>query len=194
MTRFASSRFLAQRDPNLIESVVLTGTAATVEFRDIPQWYLDLRILVMARSDRAANDVDGLLCRFGTGGSIDSGNNYDVFSESLDDGGSRNRTDLQATNAMHIGRGAIAGSTNAANAFAPCVVDIPAYRGASFKASIASAGLTSADTTGGSTRMSWSTGAWRNTGPIDSIDVFPEVGPNFVSGTEIRLYGHGFAP
>lgn len=167
---------------SFIVETVLTGTAASVTFGDIPQTFRHLQLVCQARSDRAT-ESDQVLLRFNG----DTGANYD-FQFITANSATVSSLATRAATSIQVGL-AEAANSRAAN-FAPIIIFIPGYvRGGAERWILSQAGVfgdVSADT---DLFMRDYRGRWRDTDPITSITILPNVGPNFVSGSRFQLYG-----
>lgn len=167
----------------LIDETVLTGTATSVTFSSIPGRYRTLKLLCQARTDRAVT-AEGLFGRFNG----DTGTNYHrMFGYFRADGtqgsgGAFNQTGFYAGTAY--------GSTALANTFCSTEIEINGYAlsdrckhvAARVMPRIMAAAAASAD-------IVFYGNLWLNTNAVTSIVLFPDVGPNFVSGSRFTLYG-----
>ncbi len=176
---------------NLIAAVVLTADQLNIDFTGIPASYRDLQIVCKLRSDRASNDLDGVDIQLGTGGTLDSGANYDFWVVERDDNADDLTTESQAANNIRAGgRFTIPGDTAPASVFGSLVIDIPGYADTTgFQSVLSHGGVVSSDTSAGSNRIGNSVGTWRNTGVVDTIRLKSNQAANFVAGSSFYLYG-----
>lgn len=173
----------------LIEEQVLAADAATVEFRNIPSTFSGLKLVCYVRSANVG-DNDRVDVRFGTGGVIDTGANYDYFGTSYTDSSGINELKGQGQSTLAVTRSSVAAANDPANTFSSVIVEIPAYRASGHKITTSYGGKASSDTTAGAVGITQMSGLWRDTGEIDSIDVFAQNG-DLVTGSRLALYGFG---
>ncbi len=175
---------------NLLGEVVLTADQLNIDFTNIPATYSDLHLVIKVRTDRAANDLDGVKLQLGTGGILDTGSNYDSFAVEQNLGATLKAED-QAVDRMRMGgRFSIPGDSAPADAFGAMVIDIPGYTDIVGHQSVISwSGIASADVSPDALRTGRSIGLWRNTGVVDTIRLSSENAANFVAGSSFRLYG-----
>jgi hypothetical protein len=157
----------------LIEEIVLSSDAASVEFNDIPQTYED--ILIRAYLRYTSTTAKSLRVRIND----DSGNNYDsVFYWT---------TSLQAVDASYWNVGYMTTSSAAAGKLSAADLSIPGYSGSIRKAAhwrmLSYVGGASNNYVGYTGH-----GAWRDTDAITDIELYPEAN-DFLSGAVFRLYG-----
>jgi transcriptional regulator of nitric oxide reductase len=162
----------------LISSNVLSSSAASVTFSAIPNTYTDLVVRWSARSDRA-NVSDTMKLRINS----DSGSNYSwtyllgsgaVASSSINSG--LDYTSLGAADA----------ATAASNTFANGELYIPNYL-ASTKKPLSTINAQEDNATNAQLWVLAS--LWQGTAAITSLQLFLNIGPNFVSGSSFYLYG-----
>ena len=159
----------------LISSQVLASSASTVTFSSIPATYTDLVIRASIRTDRAAVE-DWLFIKF--------------------NGVTTNRSYTRLTgsgSAVASGRsttGIVLGETNAAtstsNTFSNQEIYIPSYTASQNKPM---SGIGMQEDNAAAAYMMASAGLWSSTAAITEINLYPETGPNFVTGSSFYLYG-----
>jgi len=185
----ALDRMETWRGWRLISETVLTGSVASVTFSSVPDDYRMLALAMQTCSDRVA-ESDNIMWRAGTGGgAVDSGNNYDYLYWNATGGNVQSSGASRAISAGSCGYSEAA-SSRASN-FAPTICYWPGYALTdrekwSNPMHSARFGDVSADA---DMYTSHWVSRWRNTGAITSIQVYPLVGPNFVSGSRFTLYG-----
>jgi len=159
----------------LISSQVLASSASSVTFSAIPATYTDLVIRASIRADRAAVE-EWLYIKFN---GVTTNRSYTYLSGSGSAGSSGRGT-----------TGIVLGETNAAtstaNTFSNQEIYIPSYT-ASQNKPMSGIGMQENNTT--AAYMLASAGLWSNTAAITEINLYPETGPNFVSGSSFYLYG-----
>jgi len=165
-----------------ISETVLSASAASVTFSNIPQGFRNLLIFSRARSDTVA-EQDILVPRFNG----DSGANYDIQILTANNA---TLTGLAVRANTNGGGGRIEAAQSRGNNFSPVQTWIYDYSRAgvekwnmSFSANF---GDVSADA---DLRWEVRVGRWRNTNVITSATLLPATGPNFVSGSRFQLYG-----
>lgn len=163
----------------LLQSITLNSTAASVTFLNISQIYTDLKIIVSARSDRSAVE-DSLKFRFNG----DSGSNY--TSRLLYGNGSVavSQTETSATYGTHYA--IFSAATATANTFGTAEITVPSYTGAATK-TISIFGASESNT-GAGPSVGMSANLWNSTAAINSVTLFPYYG-SWVTGSTFYLYG-----
>jgi hypothetical protein len=162
----------------LIESKTLGTAAASIEFTSIPQTpFTDLVALISYRTDRA-QVFDQLRIQFND----DTGANYS-FRGLTGDGAGANS---ESTSGSGIKIAPGVGASATANTFSNNSLYISNYSGSTNK-SVSSDAVGENNAT--TAYQSIFAGLWSNTAGITKIKFFPEVGPNFVIGSTISLYG-----
>jgi hypothetical protein len=165
----------------LIAETVLGSGQASVGFASIPATFRHLRLVIIARTNRAAVD-DRLLIAYNADTTATNyarhlltRTNGSVFSEGV----SNDRIIAVTTGA----------SANAA-AFGQNVIDLADYRSAAWKTGFAS--LVNMNGTGTSGTVAGIIGhQWMNTAAVTSIDLTPNLGTEFAAGSRFALYGIG---
>jgi hypothetical protein len=160
---------------NLINSNVLSSSAASVTFSSIPATYTDLVLKISARAD---DDTVNFRMTFNG----DTATNYsDIY---LYGSGSTTSTGIGSTTSF-INPMGINASSHTANTFGNAEVYIANYLASEYK----SVGSYGAEENAASTAyiMIYS-GLWRNTAAITSMSITPNSG-NFVSTSSFYLYG-----
>lgn len=164
---------------------VLTGTAASIIFNDIPGGYRHLVVAGWARTDRAAeNDV--VCLRFNN----DSGaNSYDWMVKGAQASNVFAATGATATNLIQIAL--IEAANSRAAVFTPFYIWISWYRLATPEkfAFCSNSGAFGDRSALADLYIRDYRGAWRSSNAITRIDLFPTIGPNFVAGCRFTLYG-----
>lgn len=167
---------------DFISETILSASAASVTFSNIPQTFRHLQIIVTARTDVAA-ESDVVALRFNG----DSGNNYDRISLTAT-GGSVVGAVARAGSLITIG--STEGANSRAAVFAPTFGLIFGYAISGQEKTClglsVNFGNLSADT---DVVLALRGGLWRKDNVITSITILPATGPNFVSGSRFQLYG-----
>ena len=162
----------------LISSNVLGSSAASVTFSAIPSTYTDLVVRWSARSDRASVS-DTMKLRINS----DSGANYS-WVYLLGNGSSASSSINSALD--YISLGAADAATATSNTFANGELYIPNYL-ASTKKPLSSINAQEDNNTAA---QLWNMASlWQGTAAITAIQLFPNIGPNFVAGSSFYLYG-----
>ena len=163
-----------------IQSITLTGSAASVTFTGIPQTYTDLvvRMSIRDNSSYYANILFAVL-------SGDSGTNYSqtrlYAADNVAASGRRSST------AGMIIEDAAEGSTNTANTLSSVEMIIPNYTGSGYKP-LAITSAVETNTASTNYMLTAQAGLWRNSAAVSSIMLYPS-SANFVSGSTFHLYG-----
>ena len=178
--------FFTRRNEGLtfIGQTILTGSVTSITFSAIPDYFRHLFIECQLRTDRAAEE-DTALLRF----NADSGANYDrqqLYVNAATPAG----TVVRATTATW---GVVAEAANSrASNFAPGIIFIPFYKETNAEKWLISLSAVYGDVSADADMFSiFRSSRWRNTTTITAITLLPSVGPNFVSGSKVNLYGVG---
>lgn len=164
-----------------ITSTTLTGNSSSIILSSIPSTYKDLVLKVSPRITQA--DIDGP-CNMRFSG--DTGSNYSVnyilaFTTAGISGQQSNATSFNIV-------GGSSADNATANTFGNIEIYIPNYASSAYK----QIGLNHAPesvvnyTTWLYPYFGTTSGYWRNSAVVDSIELF---GPTFVTGTSLTLYG-----
>ncbi len=164
----------------LIESKTLTAAAASISFQSIPAGFRVLEIFLAGRGDAAATST-GVFVRFNN----DSGSNYHSNRWRMDGSGVITPTFNDADTGLRIFD--IPANTAPTSAFSSNKVLIPAYSNNNIHKSVNSSGFARWGTTNVDSMMSIGGGTWKNTAPINRIDLVPVTG-NLVSVSVANLY------
>lgn len=166
-----------------ISETVLSASAASVAFSNIPQNFRHLMLFTQARTDAAA-ESDNVTIRFNG----DAGANYDFQQLSGSSTTAAASTVRGATSIINFLTSE--GANSRAFNFAPGVAYIIRY-------SVSGIEKTTLSFTGRNGDLSADTdlsvflrfGHWRNRNVITSITLLPQTGPNFVTNSRFGLYG-----
>ena len=162
----------------LINSNVLSSSAASVTFSSIPATYTDLVLQISARSDRA-NESDVLDIRI-------NNNSSSLYSLTNIQGDGASATSTSVNNNSSTYGSRITGANATANTFGTDEIYIPSYLVAQNKPF----GEFGAQETNSSTAYIRATAhLFRSTTAISEIRFIPTFGTNFVSGSSFYLYG-----
>ena len=159
----------------LINSNVLTTTAASVTFSAIPATYTDLVIRLSARCDAA---IVNLKITF-------NGDNATNYSQTYVYGDGSSAASGNQSNTDNINPFGLNASTYTSNTFSNAEIYVPSYLVSQNKP-VGFFGVTENNAT--SAYLMASAGLWRNTAAITSISIAPNAN-NFVSGSSFYLYG-----
>lgn len=166
----------------LLDRIELNNTAASVTFDNIPQsGYTDLKIVVSARSNRAASTADNIRMQFNN----DTGSVYSLrYIEG--NGASASSAATGTTTSLLIAYTNAAGSTS--NTFDNTEIYIPNYRSTTAK-STSTDNVVETNATTAFTILA--AGLWNPAiqASINSIRLFPQVGTAFVANSTFSLYG-----
>lgn len=159
----------------LIEEIELASTSSTITFDNIPGTYSDLFIRGLLR--HGSGGVDVLRARFGTGGVVDTGSNYDWVNFQ--------RGDFDDESTGYANTQMVIGSVGTNS---PLNVEVLGYADTGYPrvlSNVARAEMTDAS----NYRIGAATGRWNNTtDAIDVIELNLQVS-TFAVGTKLRLYG-----
>lgn len=172
---------------DLLESTVLTGSQASVEFTNLTTKYAatyqHLQIRVAARSSQTGHLI-GLRLRLGVSSIDETGNysNHQLYGLN----GAVSSFGAGGTTFMFAG--VIAGSSAATSAFGASVIDIlDPFETTKNKTSRALSGMASGSGTD-QAFVTLESGNWRNTSSLGQIRVYPSAG-DFVANSRVSLYG-----
>ena len=166
-----------------ISEQVLSGTAASVTFSNIPQTgFRDLVIHYIARGDAAVTQSD-LQCQ----ANGDTGANYDRQYQDSTSTTVSTGNDIGATLAT-VGK--FAGASATSGSVAQGVVRWQGYAATTYRKAFRSEGTVNMSDASGGVLMFANGGEWRNTAAITSLRFFPASG-NLVAGSVFTLYGVG---
>lgn len=164
----------------LIASNTLSSSAASVTFSSIPNTYTDLVLRISARTDNGAVNDGILLTINSTAGTAYSRTNLQG------NGATAVSARSSSTNAFGTSPNGAAGSTATASTFGSIELYVPSYTVSQNKPfGYFGAGETNATTA----YMGAIAGLWSNTATISQLDLTPNSGVNFVSGSSFFLYG-----
>ena len=164
----------------LINSNVLTSSAASITFSSIPATYTDLVVRMSIRNSTAG--AYGATGRFKLNG--DTATNYSVTTlEGNGSSASSNRISSQAYGQLTYNGYDTAGNT--ASTFSSIELYIPSYLASQNKPISTFTATENNSTTG---ILEVDANLWRNTAAITSIEIYSDTG-NFVSGSSFYLYG-----
>jgi hypothetical protein len=164
-------------DFELIQSVVLTGSTASVTFSSIPQTYENLQVRMVTRNDAAAVFTTVFL-RINSSNTTADYRYHGITGNSQNIPSAFNNTDLIIGDAV--------GATGPANAYTAQVVDILDY--ASSSKNKVTRTLTGHATTSTNSRIGIYSGLYKSVAPLTTINFSLATG-NFVTGSRFSLYG-----
>jgi hypothetical protein len=175
-----SRQAVAAGDYELIESVVLGSTTASVTFSGLAAYastYKHLQLRIVGRTNRASV-TDDLSIRL----NADTGSNY-RWHYLTGNGSSVSSADIGSNTFM--GNYTLAGNNVTANTFSGHVTDILDAFSSNKNTTIRSLG----GLAGSYSEIGLTSGAWFNTASITQIQVFLRLGSSYLSGTRFSLYG-----
>ena len=165
---------------DLLETQILASSASSVTFTGLGAYsdYKHLQIRAVVKSDRSSG-LEQMLFRFNG----DSGTNYSRHSmggntEDVSSFGASSQT------AGFIGR--VSDTLTGTNAFGPFVWDILDFSSSTKNTTTRALSGTIG---GGVGQIFLQSAAYLNTNSITSLEIFPEFGPNLLSGSRFSLYG-----
>lgn len=161
-----------------LAEVVLGSAAASINVTSIPATYRHLRLVVTARGDAAANNVQLLLRLNG-----DAGANYAYQTVQAND--------LTISGGRSVGQTSFAlalvpGATAGANLFATTTITLGCYKATDKTKEIAAFGTSYSSTA--NPQFYSSQGNYAGTAALTALNVVPASG-NLVAGTTVTLYG-----
>lgn len=163
-----------------IGAQTLTGNSTSVTFSNIPQNFTDLVIIVSGVG--AVQDGYSILCQVGNT-SIDTGSNYSTTRI----GGNGTATSSgRATAASYMRLQNLTGQSTTSGNVTNLLINFMNYsNGTTFKSVINRANQTNGSYPGVELLIN----LWRNTSPINIIQLFPFTGASFATGSTFTLYG-----
>jgi hypothetical protein len=161
-----------------IATTTLGSAAASYTFSSIPSTYTDLVLVMLIRSTYSGNQ-DYSLITFNS----DTGTNY---SYTFLNGSGTSATSGRSSSVAYISDSTFAAANFASNTFTPAIVNIQNYANTTtYKTTVS---RSSSTTTSG--QVSATTGLWRNTSAINTINIKCfQSGANFDTGSTFTLYG-----
>jgi len=161
----------------LIQAQTLSSSAASVTFSSIPATYTDLVVRVSARTDRSST-TDAIIAKFNATTSGYSRTQIYVSAGTV--GSSR------TSSAASIVAGYVVGNTATSNTFNTFELYIPSYTVSQNKPMGV---IAMNEDNAVNANQNANAILWSNTSSITSIELTPETGPNFVTGSSFYLYG-----
>lgn len=166
-----------------ISAVTLSAAQASVEFNNIPGTYSHLQIRGIARSSRANSSGDYILINLNS----DTGANYSTHTL-YGTGASAAAGGSGSTSTIELSR--VATSSHTASIFGATIIDILDYANTSKNKTVRClGGYNTANNGSEPGYLSLTSGARFNTAAITSIQLKPNVGPNFEANSSFTLYG-----
>jgi hypothetical protein len=168
------------QDFELIESVFVASTTASVTFNNLNQYatdYKHLQIRSVARSVRDSS-LDGIAIRING----DAGNNYSYHRllTATASGSPISTADIAQTDSL---LSAVSAATQTANSFGAIVTDILDAFSSSKNTTIRSLGGFVG------TYVNFISGAWFNTASINTLTLLSNNGSSIAAGSRFSLYG-----
>lgn len=168
----------------LIQEVSLNADTATIEFNGIPQDFRHLIIMASARSTRVAV-TDPLRLRF----NLDTASNYDASRFEVTDGATLAGTGGDGPGVSYIECGEVTAANGPASSYSPLTIYILDYANTSRHKAAHSVNGYVQGTTAGDIRVNMTSGRWRSTSAITSVQLSSVNSASFVSGSMASLYG-----
>ena len=163
---------------------VPSGGLSSITFAGIPQTgYTHLQLRVISRGSGSETDYNGMRIRVNG----DSGSNY-YFHEVYGTGSAAGAYAPGSAVSYLDDSGTVAGGGNTANVYGASIVDILDYANTNkYKVSRSLSGMDSNNSNG---FMRFSSGLWKNTAAINSLQIFYSAGTvNFAEYSQFALYG-----
>jgi hypothetical protein len=157
--------------------VTVTSAQASINFTGIDQTYDRLFVKYRARTDRV-DERDAMVVEFNND---ITGSNYHT---QLHYAGNGSAVVTEVPNQARVGL--TSADSAPVNAFASGTIIIDGYTDSNWKQAVTDSS-TIRNTT--SLEVGGMTGSWHSTAAITEMDLTPETGTNFVSGSEFILYG-----
>lgn len=164
---------------DLLESTVLTGSQASVEFTNLTSKYAStyqhLQLRITARSSRSAQQ-DGLVTQL-------NGDTAGNYSYHILGGNGSSVSSFAGANQTFMYSGVSVANSATANAFSGVVIDIldpfETTKNTTLRTLFANA----------TTEVGLHSGSWRNTASVTSIKLALDTGVNFLQYSRFSLYG-----
>lgn len=167
--------------PKVIAEQTLGSAAAYIEFSAIPATYKHLRIEGRLRSDKSAVTQEYVCVRVGNG-SVDTGSNYRAAAVN------NAVSDYNSTSRAEFIPGKAPGATADADAWGYLDMVVQDYLTTTYWRLMSARMIV--HTTSGEINVFDALGHWKNkAATIDVIRVYPLAGPNFITGSQLRLIG-----
>lgn len=168
----------------LIAESILGASATTIDIQSIPATYKDLVIFAVLRSDAAGTSLDNLAMRLNN----DSSGVYDSNRLWTYSSGATLAASL-TDNGSSFDLGAVLAATATASRFS--TVEITVFDYASTTRHKGIAHEVQAVNSGSNANAFWArtVGVWGATAAVNRITLLPSTGPNFIAGSQIRIYG-----
>lgn len=166
----------------LLARTELTGNATSVTFSNIPQTgYTDLRLVASIRTDRTASNAENIRLQF-------NGDTTSVYSARILEGNGSAASSSSNSAQASILSGYGDTDADTASTFGNYEIYIPNYTSSNAK-SISSDSVVENNATLGYNVMI--AGLWNPStqAAITSINLFPQLGPNFKQYSSFSLYG-----
>jgi hypothetical protein len=156
-----------------------SGGASSIDFTSIPQTFTDLKIVLSARTDRAATQ-DGLLVK------LNGSTTSFTYRNLIGDGSAASSASGSTATALRA-----TGATATASVFSNGEYYLPNYTSANNKSYSTDNVLENNAT---ATTLNLYAGLWSNTSAVTSISIVSENSANFVQYTTATLYGVANVP
>jgi hypothetical protein len=166
-----------------IAGAVLGGSAASIDFSNIPATFAHLQLVLSLRSDNAAAAVN-ILMRFNN----DGGANYD-YQLAIAAAAATTYAESYAGTNLYLGD--CPGVGSAAYLYSSHQIWLPDYLNAGNNKACTGVGSTKVGTTTGGLRDYLLGGWWRNSAAINRITIICGASANFVTGSRAVLNGMG---
>lgn len=174
--------FIPRTEHGIIAESTLSASATSITLSSIPANFRVLCLVIQARTD-AALEVDVVRMRFNG----DSGANYD-HSVLSGNGAIAAAAVARAQTGIQIGNSEAANSR--ASNFSPAIFWIPGHSLSTQEKFAIGLTMNYGDVSADADMFTnLRAGRWRSAVAITSIEIFPNTGPNFVSGTKFQLFG-----
>lgn len=177
----ASSTLAIEGDYESIATVTVgAGGAGTIDFTSIATTWNNLQIRAMARTDRNDGAVQDIVTLTFNGDTASNYSDHYLFGD-----GAAAYSDGTANRAS-IRNYYVTTAQSTSNRFGALIIDIVDYKNTNKNKTTRT--FSGADQNG-SGNVSFTSGSWRNTNAITSIQLKPLGGSNFVQYSHFALYG-----
>lgn len=192
MTLKPATSLIGAAEMVLLADSTLGADAASFDLTAIDQTYVDLVLVLVCRSARAASSEDSLSMRFNN----DSGANYDSAQTQVYAAGNYNGGTVVGSVVNPIGAtsfaqvGNMPAASSVAGAHAEVTIEIANYAATTFRKGYFSRSSAKLADSATNVRCWISSGEWRSTAAITRVTVFP-TNADFLAGSRCTLYGRG---
>jgi hypothetical protein len=169
-------------DYDQIGKIVLSTTASSINFTNIPTDYRHLELLFSGRCNYSGN-IEPMCLRING----DTSTNYDLQAHYTNTTSTPVASESIANSFIYI-NSYLVGNTGTANMVTTCRALFPDYKNTTSEKSIISESGSEWSTNASARVIYHTSGHWRSSSPITSISIFPATS-QFTIGTMAAIYG-----